>query len=65
MKKYLVSTKILESLSVSNDIEDTIELINHITDIRKYCYDKDKINYINFLLGLINHFRLNSSRPYL
>lgn len=56
MKNYFVSTKILKFLAVSNDIEDIIELINHITDIRKYSDDKDKRNYINFLLGLINHF---------
>ncbi|RZG77931.1 hypothetical protein [Acinetobacter venetianus] len=56
MKKHLVSTEILQSLAISNDIEDIIEIINHITDIRKYSDEKDKRNYINFLLGLINHF---------
>ena len=35
MKKHLVSTEILQSLAISNDIEDIIELINHITNIRK------------------------------
>lgn len=56
MKNHLVSTEKLQSLASSNNIEDIIELINHITNIRKYSYDKDRKNYINFLLKLVNHF---------
>ncbi|ENV50338.1 hypothetical protein L292_1139 [Acinetobacter junii CIP 107470 = MTCC 11364] len=56
MKNHLVSTETLQSLATSHDINDTIELINNITDIRKYCYDKDKKVYISLLSELINHF---------